>query len=83
MSCHTTNNEVVVWKSAAYKPDCAGCHANAFKPEVHVKVSTPRVLYTAAELRDCGGSCHEYTSSLFTTVKKPKTGHHRPTDGGF
>ena len=83
LSCHTTNNEVVVWKSAAYKPDCAGCHANAFKPDAHVKVATPRVLYTVAELRDCSGSCHEYTTTLFTTVKKPKTGHHRPTNGGF
>ncbi len=29
VSCHTTNGEAVVWKSAAFKPDCAGCHANA------------------------------------------------------
>jgi len=83
LSCHTTNSEVVVWKSAAYKPDCAGCHANAFKPDAHVKVATPRVLYTTAELRDCSGSCHEYTTSLFTTVKKPRTGQHRSTNGGF
>lgn len=82
-SCHTTGNEVVVWKSAAFKPDCAGCHANAFKPEAHVKVAAPRILYTAAELRDCSGSCHEYANTPSPTVKKPKAGHHRPTDGGF
>jgi hypothetical protein len=50
---------------------------------VHVKVTSPRILYTAAELRDCSGSCHEYANPLFTTVKKPKAGKHRPTDGGF
>jgi len=46
-------------------------------------VATPRVLSTAAELRDCSGSCHEYANPLLTSVKKPKTGRHRPTDGGF
>jgi hypothetical protein len=83
VNCHTTGNEVITWKSGAFKPDCAGCHAGTFKPEAHVKVVTPRVLYTSAELRDCGGSCHEYANTQSSTVKKPKTGHHRPTDGGF
>jgi hypothetical protein len=82
-SCHTTNNEVVVWKSAAFKPDCAGCHGNSFKPAAHVKVATPRILYTVTELRDCSGSCHEYTTPSFTAVVKPRTGQHRPTNGGF
>ena len=28
-------------------------------------------------------SCHEYANASFATVKKPKTGHHRSTNGGF
>ncbi|HKC43350.1 MAG TPA: hypothetical protein VKC64_05950 [Burkholderiales bacterium] len=82
-SCHFSNNEAIAWKFAAYKPDCAGCHASRFRPELHRKVESPRVLYTVVELKDCSGSCHEYTNNTFTTVKKPKTGYHRPTNGGF
>ncbi len=82
-SCHTTNNEVIAWKFAAYKPDCAGCHAGNFKPDEHKKVDSPRILYTVSELRNCAGSCHEYTNSTFTTVNKTRTGKHRSTDGGF
>jgi len=83
VSCHSTNNEVLVSRFPAYKPDCASCHASRFNPAIHVKVAAPRVLYTVAELRDCSGSCHEYASPQFTTIKKPVVGKHHPTDGGF
>jgi succinate dehydrogenase/fumarate reductase cytochrome b subunit len=82
-SCHTTSNEVIAWKFAAYKPDCAGCHAGSFKPDAHTKVSSPKLLYTVAELKDCSGACHQYTNSSMTTVSKSRTGQHRPTSGGF
>jgi hypothetical protein len=82
-SCHKTNNEVIAWPFAAYRPDCAGCHASAFKPDAHKKVDTPKILYTVAELKDCSGSCHEYTNSTFTTIRRTRTGEHRSTGGGF
>ena len=53
-SCHTSNAQTVPWKFAAYKPDCAGCHAGNFKPGSHKKYEKPAtVSYTVAELRDC------------------------------
>lgn len=81
--CHTNNSEVATWTSAAYKPDCAGCHASRFKPDAHKKVDSPAIFYTVSELRNCAGSCHEYTDSTFSTVKKTRNGQHRSTDGSF
>jgi hypothetical protein len=81
--CHTTNNEVISWKFSAYKPDCAGCHADRFKPDAHKKVDTPKILYTVNELRNCSGSCHVYTDTTFTTIKTTRSSKHRSTDGGF
>jgi hypothetical protein len=81
-ACHTTNNEVIAWKFAAYKPDCAGCHAERFKPDAHKKVDSPTILYTVAELRDCSGSCHQYTNSTFSQILRTRSGQHRPT-GSF
>ena len=82
-ACHTTNNEVIAWKFAAYKPDCAGCHADRFTPDAHKKVASPTVLYTVGELRDCSGACHQYTDATFTTIARARSGQHRPTSGGF
>jgi hypothetical protein len=82
-SCHTTNSEVIAWKYAAYKPDCAGCHAAKFKPDAHKKVDTPKILYTVGELKDCSGSCHTYTDSTLTAIKKTRSGEHKSTGGGF
>jgi hypothetical protein len=80
--CHSTNNEVIAWKFAAYKPDCAGCHADRFKVSEHKKVDSPTIYYTVGELKNCSGSCHVYTNSTFTTIRSTKSGEHRPT-GGF
>jgi len=82
-SCHTSNSEVIAWKFSAYKPDCAGCHASTFKPDAHKKVDSPRILYTVGELRNCSGSCHEYTDNTFTTIKRTRTAEHRSTGGDF
>ncbi len=81
-SCHTSNNEVIAWKFAAYKPDCAGCHAGDFKQGPHKKVDSPTIYYNVLELKDCSGSCHLYTNSTFTTIRTSRTGQHRPT-GSF
>jgi hypothetical protein len=82
--CHTGNNEVITWKFATYKPDCAGCHTNDFKNGPHKKTEVPTTIYyTVAELKDCSGSCHMYTDNSFTTIKKTRNGEHRSTDGDF
>lgn len=81
-ACHTNNNEVIAWRFAGYKPDCAGCHAGEFKQGAHKKVDTPTVYYNVAELKDCSGSCHIYTNTTFTTIKTNRSGQHRPT-GSF
>jgi hypothetical protein len=80
-SCHTTNAETVVYQYAAYKPDCAGCHANRFEPDPHVKYQTPATArYTVSDLRNCAGACHIYTDSSMTTIKTSRTGHHHSSD---
>ncbi|HHH35375.1 MAG TPA: hypothetical protein ENK48_00930 [Gammaproteobacteria bacterium] len=50
--CHTSNSEVIPWRYAAYKPDCAGCHAGDYKPGEHKNASV-------SSLRNCSGSCHK------------------------
>lgn len=82
-SCHKANSEVIVWKFAGYKPDCAGCHAGTFKPDAHVKVDSPKMLYNVTELRNCTGACHVYANPSLTAVKKSIPSRHRATDGGF
>jgi hypothetical protein len=32
--CHGGNSQTVTWTHPAYQPDCAGCHANDFRPGV-------------------------------------------------
>jgi hypothetical protein len=76
-SCHQSNTESVTWPFSAYRPDCAGCHANDFENDEHKKVDGPRILYTVSELRDCTGACHQYTDSSFSTIEKSRTGEHR------
>jgi hypothetical protein len=83
-SCHTSNAQTVPWKYAAYKPDCAGCHAGTYKPGSHKKYDKPATVnYTVAELRDCSGACHTYTDSSLTTIKTRRSGQHRANGGGF
>jgi len=84
ISCHTTNAQTVPWKFAAYKPDCAGCHAGNFKPALHIKSLKPvPMLYTVAELRDCTGACHTYADRTFTTVLTRRLKAHRVNGGGW
>jgi hypothetical protein len=83
-NCHTTNNATQAYSFPAYKPDCAGCHANRYKSDPHKKYESPNtVRYTVSELRDCSGACHIYTNSSLTTIKERRNSEHRPTDGGF
>ncbi len=86
--CHINNNEVITGAphmgNAAYKPDCAWCHATQFKAGSHKKTGTPTTVnYTVAELKNCAGACHEYTNNTFTTIKTSRTGHHSSSQTGF
>lgn len=82
-SCHTGNTEAATWSYAAYKPDCAGCHAGKFlslSPDKHLKTEQPKVPYTVLELKDCAGSCHFTKSDGKVELR---SGKHRSTSGGF
>ena len=79
--CHIGNAEANAWRNASYKPDCAGCHAADFRPDAHVKVDSPKMLYTVSELRDCTGACHMYTDPSLTRIQISRTGHHRASSG--
>jgi len=81
--CHLSNTAVVTWSFPSYAPDCAGCHANDFKPDSHKKVDSPQILYTVSELRDCSGACHMYRDSTFTTISRSRTGEHSVRSGGW
>jgi Cytochrome c3 len=82
--CHTTNSQTVPYPSAAYAPNCAGCHANNFRAGSHPKWESPtKVNYTVSELRDCTGACHIYTNSSMTTIKERRNSHHRVSSGSF
>jgi hypothetical protein len=82
VKCHLTNGNTPKW--GAYSPDCAGCHAGNYKTGPHKKTTSPTtVSYTVAELKNCAGSCHEYTDNTFTVISKTRNSKHRSTDGGF
>jgi len=79
--CHQSNSQTVIW--GAYRPDCAGCHANDYESGPHKKHENPDVRYSVSELRDCAGTCHVYTDSTMTTIKDRRSGEHRASGGGF
>jgi predicted CXXCH cytochrome family protein len=83
-TCHTTNAQTVPWKFPAYRPDCAGCHANNYRPTAHQKFVRPAIVnYTVMELRDCTGACHLYTDNTQRTVQTRRSGEHRANRGGW
>ncbi|WP_455204919.1 hypothetical protein [Kaarinaea lacus] len=58
--CHTAFNPPnIIWTSRQYEPDCAGCHANDFRPDSHKPEADSDATYTVDELRDCAGPCHK------------------------
>lgn len=65
--CHRSNSAIVSWERSDLQPDCAACHVSDFEPGPHKKQDSPRILYTASELRDCAGSCH---------IERPRSGEH-------
>ena len=59
---------MVTWPTPALQPDCGGCHANDFEADEHPLFNDTN--YTASELRDCAGACHEYTDASQTTIEE-------------
>jgi Cytochrome c7 and related cytochrome c len=83
-SCHMANAQAVAWKFPAFKPNCAGCHVDKYRPMPHVKFERPvKVYYTVAELRDCTGSCHTYADSTQRTIVTRNFSRHRAFGGGW
>jgi hypothetical protein len=82
--CHTTNAQVVAWKFPAFRPGCAGCHLDKYRPTSHPKFERPvKVFYTVAELRDCTGACHVYADNTQRTILLRQSGVHRSMGGGW
>jgi hypothetical protein len=46
-------------------------------------VNSPRQYYTVGELKNCAGTCHEYTDSSMTTIYDFENSEHRVSDGSF
>ncbi|MGJ5038366.1 hypothetical protein ACQR13_30000, partial [Bradyrhizobium sp. HKCCYLRH3059] len=83
-ACHSGNSQAVVFKFAAYKPDCAACHASDFRPQQHAKLVKPAPMdYTVAELKDCTGACHIYADKSQTTIITRRQRQHRVNGGGW
>jgi hypothetical protein len=82
-ACHLGNSQAIPWPFGAYQPDCAGCHADDFRPDPHRKVNDPRILYSVGELRDCTGACHRYADPSLTTIDDARSGEHRVNRGGW
>ncbi len=83
-SCHATNAQTVSWKFPASRPDCAGCHADKYRPQSHPKFLRPvTVYYTIAELRDCTGACHTFADNTQRAIVTRQFGTHRAMQGGW
>jgi hypothetical protein len=82
-ACHTSNSAAVAWRFPSYAPDCAGCHADDFRPDPHRKVESPQLQYTVSELRDCSGACHTYADATLTTLTRSRSGQHSVRSGGW
>jgi hypothetical protein len=81
-TCHISNAQAVSWKFPALRPNCAGCHADQYRPMAHVKFQRPvKGFYTVAELKDCAGSCHTFADSTQRTVLTRSFAVHRSIGG--
>jgi hypothetical protein len=82
LDCHASNTDAATWPAAAYKPNCAGCHAGDYETGPHTKYGNAK--YTVSELRNCSGACHTYTDSTLTTILRSRPGpEHRVTNSSF
>jgi len=83
-SCHVSNAQIVSWKFPAFRPDCAGCHVDKYRPTSHLKFERPvKVYYTIAELRNCTGACHIFADNTQKTIVTRRSGVHQAVGGGW
>jgi len=82
--CHAANAQTIAWRFPAFRPGCAGCHADKFRPTSHPKFERPvKAYYTVAELRDCTGACHVYADNTQRAILTRQSGVHRSAGGGW
>jgi len=81
--CHRSNSQAVTWEFGSYRPDCAGCHADDYRPGEHKKTESPETRYDVGELRDCSGACHLYTDTTMTQIRRSRSGEHRTRSGDW
>jgi hypothetical protein len=82
--CHVANAQAVGWKFPAFRPDCAGCHVDKYRPTSHLKFERPvKVYYTIAELRDCKGACHVFADNTQRVILTRRFGLHQAMGGGW
>jgi len=85
LSCHTTNQDTVTWRSPAYKPYCAGCHERNFSSGAHphyVDSTTGKTVnYKVSEIPNCSGACHVYTDQTLTKIKNTRSGPQHRVNG--
>ena len=83
-SCHVSNAQIVAWKFPAFRPGCASCHVDKYRPMSHLKFARPvKVYYTIAELRDCNGACHLFADNTQKTILTRRSGVHQAIGGGW
>jgi hypothetical protein len=83
-SCHVSNAQTVAWRFPAFRPSCASCHFDKYRPLSHLKFRRPATIYyTVAELRDCAGACHTFADSTQRVVLTRGFGAHRAIGGGW
>jgi hypothetical protein len=83
-ACHPGNSRAVRYTDApSLAPDCGGCHRNDFERDEHKKHENPDTDYTAAELKDCTGSCHTYEDATLSKIKETRNREHRVSDRDF
>ncbi len=82
VQCHSTNTDKIPWTSPASAPACGACHERNYKSAPHTKYGN--VKYTAAELKNCAGSCHVYSDDTLKAVIKLRPGpQHQVSSGQF
>jgi hypothetical protein len=83
-SCHASKAPTVSWKFPAFRPDCASCHVDKYRPISHPKFERPvKVYYTIAELRDCTGACHIFADNTQKTIVTRRSGVHQAIGAGW
>jgi len=83
-TCHVSNAQSVLWKFPSFRPGCASCHVDKYRPMSHLKYERPtKIYYTIAELRDCTGACHIFADNTQKAILTRRFGVHQAIGGGW